>query len=70
MKVDQIFQEAFPERMDSLEKGAHFLPTDFECYRKFIQAYENLCEPISDYTLKYLKVFVAECEATMAYPEF
>jgi len=53
-----------------LQNGAEFLPTDFECYRKFINTYEKMCEPISDYTLKYLKVFVAECESTKIYPEF
>jgi hypothetical protein len=70
MKVDKIFEEAFPEHMKGIKNGDKFLPTDFECYRKMIATYEEKCEPISDYTLKYLKAFVAECEALKSFPEF
>ena len=70
MKVDKIFETAFPAHMEGIKRGDKFLPTDFECYRKMIAQYEEKCEPISDYSLKYLKAFVAECEAIKAYPEF
>jgi hypothetical protein len=70
MKVDKIFETAFPAHMEGIKKGDKYLPTDFECYRKMIAQYENDCEPISDYSLKYLKAFVAECEALKVYPEF
>lgn len=70
MKVDKIFETAFPAHMEGIRKGQKYLPTDFECYRKMIAQYEDKCEPISDYTLKYLKTFVAECEALKIYPEF
>jgi len=70
MKVDKIFETAFPAHMEGIKKGNKYLPTDFECYRKMIAQYENDCEPISDYSLKYLKAFVAECEALKVYPEF
>ena len=70
MKVDKIFETAFPAHMEGIKKGDKYLPTDFECYRKMIAQYENDCEPLSDYSLKYLKAFVAECEALKVYPEF
>jgi len=69
MKVDKIFETAFPAHMDAIKNGSKVLPTDFECYRKMIAQYEDKCEPISDYTLKYLKAFVAECEAMKVFPE-
>lgn len=69
MKVDQIFETAFPRHIEGIKRGDKFLPTDFECYRKMISHYEDNCEPISDYTLKYLKAFVAECEAMKVFPE-
>ena len=35
-------------------------PTDFKCYRKLINRYEEQCESLDDYSLKYLKTFAAE----------
>lgn len=69
MHVDDLFNKMFPQHMKGIKNGK-YLPTDWECYRSMIAAYEEQCEPISDYTLKYLKAFVAECEATKSYPEF
>jgi len=69
MHVDDLFTKMFPQHMSGIKDGK-YLPTDWECYRSMIATYEEQCEPISDYTLKYLKAFVAECEATKAYPEF
>ena len=70
MRVDKIFENVFPTHMEGIKKGDKYLPTDFDCYRMLIIMYEAVCEPISDYTLKYLKAFVAECEAIRGYPEF
>lgn len=68
MKVDKIFEEAFPAHMEAIKKGAEILPTDFECYRNLIAKYEEKCEKLDDYSLKYAKAFVAECEALKAFP--
>lgn len=68
MKVDQIFQTAFPHHMEAIENHTTPLPTDFECYRNLIKSYEDKCMDVSEYSLKYFKAFVAECEALKAFP--
>jgi len=69
MKVDKIFEEAFPKHIEAVRKATTPLPTEFECYRKLITAYEEKCMEVSDYTLKYFKAFVAECEGLKSFPE-
>jgi legumain len=68
MKIDKIFQEAFPAHMEAIKNGATILPTDFECYRNLMAAFEEKCEKMDDYSLKYAKALVAECEALRAFP--
>jgi len=34
---------------------------DWDCYRFLINSYEETCEPFSDYSLKYAKVFADVC---------
>jgi hypothetical protein len=69
MKIDNIFETAFPAHMEGIKKGAKFLPTDFECYRNLMTKFEEKCgEKLDDYSLKYAKAFVAECEALKAFP--
>lgn len=67
--VDQIFSDAFPSHIESVKKGTTPLPTEFDCYRKLVSAYEEKCMKVDDYTLKYFKAFVAECEGLKSYPE-
>lgn len=62
MKVDKIFEEAFPRHMEAVKNNTTPLPTDFDCYRKLVETYEAQCEKMDDYSLKYMKAFVAECE--------
>lgn len=68
LKVDKFFADAFPHHLEAVKKGTTPLPTDFECYRLLIQTYEKECEAIDDYTLKYMKAFVAECEGLKSAP--
>ena len=68
MKIDKIFEEAFPAHMEGIKNGAKYLPTDFECYRNLMNVFEEKCEKLDDYSLKYAKAFVAECEALKAFP--
>ena len=42
---------------------------DFDCYREYIQTYEENCGKASDYALKYFKVFAHECGTLGVYPE-
>jgi hypothetical protein len=69
MKVDQIFENAFPTYIEAVKKGTTPLPTEFDCYRKLVSAYEEKCMEVDDYTLKYFKAFVAECEGLKSFPE-
>jgi len=69
MKIDSIFEQAFPAHMNAIKSGAKVLPTDFECYRNLMTKFEEKCgEKLDDYSLKYAKAFVAECEALRAFP--
>jgi legumain len=68
MKVDKFFNDVFPHHMEAVHSGKTPLPTDFECYRYLVENYERMCEPASDYTLKYFKTFVAECEGLKSLP--
>jgi len=41
-----------------------------DCYREYINFYQENCGAVDDYTFKYFKVFAAECEALSPhYPE-
>jgi len=41
--------------------GAEITVQDYDCYRFLVNSYEGLCEPFSDYTLKYAKVLANSC---------
>lgn len=70
MRVDKIFNTAFPHQMEAIKNGNIQSPTNFECYRDYITFYQDKCGEISEYALKHLKVIVGECENLGAYPEF
>ena len=65
MKIDTFFKDLYPQHIDSVP----VLPTDFTCYRKLIETYEEHCEAITDYTMKYFRLFVAECEGMKSVPD-
>ena len=69
MLVDNIFNEVFPQHMESVKTGKYMMTKDFDCYRKYIQTFEEHCGKASDYALKYFKVFSNECSALSYYPE-
>lgn len=69
MQMDKLFSDLFPMHMDAVKNNSTPLPTDFDCYRTLIQTFETQCEKIDDYTLKYMKAFVAECEGMKSFPE-
>jgi legumain len=68
MQVDNFFKLVFPHHMKAVENKTTPLPTQFDCYRRLISTYQEVCESIDDYTLKYMKVFVAECEGLRSVP--
>lgn len=69
MAVDQYFETVFPNHIEAVKSNSTPLPTDFDCYRSLISAYESSCERMDDYSLKYMKAFVAECEGIKSFPD-
>lgn len=66
MNIDKVMAELFPVHMDAMMNGTTPNPSDYECYRTLIDHYGETCGAFSDYSLKYLKLFAAECEAVKA----
>ena len=62
IKVDKRFEAIFPDHMEAVRGSTVPLPTNFDCYRSLIDQYSEKCEIMDDYSLKYMKAFVAECE--------
>lgn len=65
MEIDTFFKDLYPQHFDSVP----VLPTDFDCYRKLIDTYQEHCGEVSDYTMKYFKLFVSECEGMKSVPD-
>jgi len=65
MKVDEFFTQTYPHHLDSVTP----LPTEFDCYRTLIETYEQHCETFDDYSMKYMKTFVSECEGLKSFPD-
>jgi len=60
MKADLVFEKI----IGNLDFNQEFsLPRNFDCLRALVNTYEANCEPLSDYSLKYVKFLVNECEA-------
>ena len=70
MKVDKTFEQIFPAHMEAVRGKTTPLPTDFDCYRNLIAAFEDKCFKFSEYSMKYMSALVTECEHVIsAYPE-
>jgi legumain len=67
-EVELRFTELFPQHVDSIKANEYPQITDFDCYRTLIQTYEDECAPLTEYTMKYFKYFVAECEGMKSFP--
>lgn len=68
MKVDSLFKEVAPKFLEAIKKGeAPTAPSDYDCYRDLIENFEEHCGPADTYTMKYFKVFVAQCETITKY---
>jgi len=67
--IDERFQALFPHHLDAIKNKAYPLPTDFDCLRNLVETYEESCEKLNDYSLKWVSAFVAECEGLKSAPE-
>jgi len=61
MKADHVFEE-FAAISNANGEEPTPLPRNFDCLRNMIALYEEHCEKFSDYSLKYVKYLVKECE--------
>jgi hypothetical protein len=59
MRADHVFEE-FAGALD--DSQAFPLPRNFDCLRNMVKIYEDHCEKLTDYSLKYVKYLVKECE--------
>ena len=51
-----------PEDEFDSECNDDFIPKDFDCLRSFMATYEQNCGKMNDYSRKFVKFFVRECE--------
>ena len=68
METAKRFETLFPQHVEAVNNNQTPLPTEFDCYRTLIDTYTEECGAISDYGLKYMKYFVAECEGMKNFP--
>jgi len=59
MRVDNVFAE-FQGHLLGAEQ--YYAPQNFDCLRSLVGAYKEHCGPLEDYSLKYVKYLVQECE--------
>ena len=69
MVVDKRFNEMFPVHMEAFKQSEISAPSDYNCYRTLIDTYEASCGKFDDYSMKYMKIFAAECEGLKSFPE-
>jgi len=68
-EIDKLFNEMFPVHMDAVKNNATPNPTEFDCLRDLMDQYDNMCVKFDDYSLKWVKALVAECEGQKSFPE-
>lgn len=67
-EIDNFFKTTFPTHAEAVANGTVPNPTDFDCLRSLIDQYEDKCTKLEDYSLKWVKYFVAECEGMKSFP--
>jgi len=69
-ETDKLFAKLFPAHIEAVLAKKTPLPTDFECYRTLVNAFEASCGKFTDYSMKYMRALVAECEGSLSYPAY
>ena len=63
MRADNVFEQ-FAKGFPVTEMNEEWpSPTKFECLRALMDTYEEHCGKMDDYSLKYVKYLVKECES-------
>lgn len=60
MRIDHVFEDFMPKHLRASEP---VLPKNFDCLKELIETYEENCDKLGDYGLKYVKYFVQKCES-------
>lgn len=69
LRIDSLFKDVASKILDDIDNGAlSTVPTDFDCYRDLIENFEKSCGEADTYTMKYFKVFAAQCDVAAKYP--
>jgi len=69
IQIDDLFKDAAGPILEDIKKEKlGTLPSDFDCYRDLIYNFEKSCGEADTYTMKYFKVFAAQCQAIAHYP--
>ena len=70
MRVDHVFEQfgKINDDPDIASKDVFPLPTNFDCLKKMMNAYDTECQKMEDYDLSYVKYLVRECE-TLSSPD-
>jgi legumain len=68
-EVDKKMQTLFPAHFEAAKARTTPLPTEMDCLRDIIDQYENHCEKLDDYSLKWVAAMVGECEGLKSAPE-
>ena len=68
MTIDRLFKETNGQLLADIEAGkSGSVSHDFDCYRDLIENFERSCGKSDYYTMKYFKVFSAQCEVISKY---
>jgi len=63
MRIDHVFED-FATGFPIMGMSNDFPnPTKFDCLRSLMDPFEESCGKMDDYSLKYVKYFVKECES-------
>ena len=72
MMVDEVFSEFVDSSAHDINHcrfkkedgqcGDIFIPKDYECLRGFVDVFESHCGKFTDYSRRFIKYLVRECE--------
>lgn len=64
MRVDHVFEQFLAMSVTTAEnkEPTFYEPTNFDCLRLLVNTFEQECGKFDDYSLKYVKYLVNECE--------
>ena len=60
--VENLETQALEGRISPVIHFDQYVPKDFECLRSMVATYEDNCEKFDDYSRKFIRYLVRECE--------